>query len=48
MEEKARERITRRTSKYVAGIIQAVVGKNNFLVQFKDGKKREDVSRKIM
>ena len=34
MEDNTREVIIRRMSKYVVGCVQAVVGKNKFLVKF--------------
>ena len=40
-EESTREERIRKTSKEVVGYVQAMRGKNNFLVQFKYGKKRD-------
>ena len=41
LEKITREGISRRTTKEVVGCVQSVVGKNNFLVLFKDGQKKE-------
>ena len=41
MEENKRYRRSRRTSKEVVGCVQAVVGKNKFLVQFEYGQKKQ-------
>ena len=41
MEEKTREGRSSRMSKWLVGCVQAVVGKEKLLVQFKDGQKRE-------
>ena len=40
-EESTREERIRKTSKEVVGYVQAMRGKNNFLVQFKYGMKRD-------
>ena len=39
MEENKREGRTRRTRKDMVVYVQTVIGKNNFVVQFEDGKK---------
>ena len=41
MEKIAREGRSRRMRKEVVGCVQSVVGMNNFLIQFKDGQKKE-------
>ena len=41
MEERIKEGRIRRTRKEMVGCVQDLVGGNNFLVQFKDGKRRE-------
>ena len=41
MEDNPREEIRRRTMKEVVDCVQAVMGKKPFIVQFKDGNKRD-------
>ena len=41
LEKITREGRSRRMRKEVVGCVQAVAGKNSFLVQFKDGQKKE-------
>ena len=47
MEEKTREGRSNRMTKDVVVFFQDVLGKNNFLVQFEDGQKR-DISASLL
>ena len=47
MEEKIREGRSRRTRKEVVGCVQAVIGNNKYLLQFKDRQKREMSSHSL-
>ena len=48
LEKTTREGRIRRTSKYVVGYVQSVVGKKKFIFKFEDGYKKEMISSSLV